>query len=593
MAKQPEDLIFCDPIPPAKGGHPGFNPRTEKARGMVIEYDVAVPMRDGAVIYVDVYRPDAPGKYPPLIGWGPYGKHGHILYAHLGNTGLKDEDFNEFTKFEAADPVYWCANGYAIVTPDPRGTWACEGDVTWMSEQEVEDIYDLIEWAGTREWSNGKVGMHGVSYLAWSQWKVAATNPPHLAAINPWEGVSDFYRELFFHGGIPETLFCAMLQDAILFSNTRLEDLHAMRKLHPLYDEYWAAKNADLSKITVPAFVVASWTDHGLHNRGTIEGFKQISSKDKWLLVHGRKKWWHFYQLENVEKQRQFFNRFLKGIDNHVKDWPKVAIEVREKYYVGETRAENEWPLAWTQYTKYFLNAATASLSTTPPAFRSAAAYNVDRLYDMSADGSEYSGWFHTAVKEFSLQTRRMDEPSCLPGLSQEGNKAKRATFEMAFSERTELTGHMNLRLWVQADAADDLDLFVALEKIDTAANLVPFAFFGNHDDGPVALGWLRASHRELDEEKSKPWQPVLKHARELKIPPGEIVPVDIEILPTSVLFEKGERLRLIVQGSDIYFFPSEGHTDGHLDTVNKGTHTIHTGGDHESFLLAPVIPPR
>ena len=133
----------------------------------------------------------------------------------------------------------------------------------------------------------------------------------------------------------------------------------------------------------------------------------------------------------------------------------------------------------------------------------------------------------------------------------------------------------------------------MALEKIDTAGNLVPFAFFGNHDDGPVALGWLRASHRELDEEKSTPWQPVLKHARELKIPPGEIVPVDIEILPTSVLFEKGERLRLVVQGSDIYLYPSEGHTDGHLDTVNKGNHTIHTGGKYESFLLAPVIPAR
>ena len=121
-----------------------------------------------------------------------------------------------------------------------------------------------------------------------------------------------------------------------------LDNLDA--KLHPLYDEYWAGKNADLSKITVPAFVVASWTDHGLHNRGTIEGFKQISSKEKWLIIHGRKKWWHFYLPENVEKQRQFFDRFLRGIVNHVKDWPRVTIEVREGYYRGETRTENEWP---------------------------------------------------------------------------------------------------------------------------------------------------------------------------------------------------------------------------------------------------------
>jgi predicted acyl esterase len=579
MAKQPRDLVFKEAVSPFEGGYPGFHPRTEKASGMVIEYDVAVPMRDGVKIYADVYRPDSPGQYPPLVQWGPYGKHGRVLYSHLGNTQLFDEDFNEFTKFEAADPVYWCRNGYAIINVDPRGAWWSEGDLTWMSEQEVEDIYDLIEWAGVQEWSNGKVGMQGVSYLAWSQWKVAAASPPHLAAINPWEGVSDFYREIVFHGGIPETLFCAMWQDSVHFSTTRVEDLLAMQKLHPLYDEFWAGKNADLSKISVPAFVVASWTDHGLHNRGTIEGFKQISSADKWLIVHGRKKWWHFYLPENVEKQRQFFNRFLKGIDNHVKDWPKVTIEIRERYYVGDSRTEAEWPLARTEYTKYFLDAGSRSLTKTPPKDESSARYNVDRDAKIE-DPSRYSRYFLEAVDASRSKTIAGDEPD-------------NAKFEIEFTERTELTGHMNLRLWVQADGGDDLDLFVALEKIDAAGYLVPLAFFGNHDDGPIALGWLRASHRELDEEKSRPWQPVHKHTRELKLRPGEIVPVDIEILPTSIVFETGEKLRLVVQGSDIYYYPSEGHTVGHLETVNKGSHVIHTGGNHESYLLAPVIPPR
>jgi len=582
MAMQPEDMVFTDAVSPFTGAYPGFHPRTERSQDMVIEYDVAVRMRDGATIYVDVYRPDRPGRFPPLVGWGPYGKHGYVKYSKLGNTALSDDQFNEFTKFEAADPVYWCRNGYIIINPDPRGSWWSEGDLTYMSMQEVDDMYDLIEWAGTQEWSNGKVGMQGVSYLAWSQWKVAAANPPHLAAINPWEGVSDFYRELFTHGGIPETLFNEMVYDSWRFSTTRVENLPAMRKLHPLYDEYWAGKNADLSKITVPALVVASWTDHGLHNRGTVEGFKQISSEHKWLIVHGRKKWWHFYLPESVEKQRQFFDRFLRGIDNHVKDWPKVIIEVREGYYAGQSWTENEWPPARTQYTKYFLDAAGASLSETPPTAASLVRYNVDRHYDL-ADPDRYSYYFVKAVK---------DRPHLLQG-KQAAGEPGRAVFEKTFAERTELTGHMNLRLWVRAEGSDDLDLFVALEKVDKAGNLVPFAFFGNHDDGPVALGWLRASHRELDEARSTPWQPWHKHTRELKLEPGEVVPVDIEIWPTSVFFENGERLRLVVQGSDIYWYPSEGHTDGHLDTVNKGDHVIHTGADHQSFLLAPVIPPR
>jgi hypothetical protein len=270
MADQKFEMVFRNPVPPDQGGCPKLNPRTERAAGMLIEYDVAVPMRDGARIYIDVYRPQIDGKYPVLLAWGPYGKFGRVKYSMLGNTGLDDEDFNEYTKFEAADPIYWCRHGYVIINADQRGSWHSEGDLTFMSPQEVEDCYDLIEWAGTQSWSNGKVGMQGVSYLAWTQWKVAAACPPHLAAINPWEGVSDFYREFATHGGIPEASFGPMWQNSVSFSTTRVEDFVEMERRHPLFDAYWASKNADLSKITVPAFVVASWTDHGLHNRGTL-----------------------------------------------------------------------------------------------------------------------------------------------------------------------------------------------------------------------------------------------------------------------------------------------------------------------------------
>jgi predicted acyl esterase len=584
------DVVFKPGVPPVEGGYPGLDPRTEKTRGMVIEYDVEVPMRDGVKIYADIYRPDQPGRFPPIVAWGPYGKQGRVLYSYLGNTGLRDEEFNEFTKFEAPDPVYWCGHGYVVMNVDSRGSWASEGDLTWMSEQEVDDMYDLIEWAGAQGWSNGRVGMMGVSYLAWSQWKVAAAGPPHLAAIIPWEGVSDFYREFAFHGGIRETLFCPMWQSNVKFSTGQVEDFLAMQKLHPLYDGYWKSKNADLSKITVPALVVASWTDHGLHNRGTLEGFRQISSKHKWLIVHGRKKWWHFYKMESVEKQRQFFNRFLKGIelDNHVLEWPRVTLEIREKYYVGEDRTENEWPLARTQHTKYFLDAANAGLTATAPKAESSVRYNADRDYDVSDDG-RFSPFYDEAVKELT-EARPTGEAADRRGAA---GGLRSARFEMEFKERTELTGYIALRLWVQADGSDDMDLFVALDKIDKAGFRVPMAFFGNHDDGPVALGWLRASHRELDEARSTPWQPWHSHAREIKLGPGEIVPVDIEIWPTCILFEAGEKLRLTVQGSDIYWYPSEGHTDGHLDTLNRGDHIIHTGGKSDSHLLAPVIPPK
>lgn len=544
------EMIFREPVPPEQGEYPGFNPRTERIEGMIIERDVAVSMRDGVNIYVDIYRPEKDGKYPPIIAWGPYGKHGRIKLEGMINCGLDNHVFNEYTKFEAPDALYWCGNDYIVINADPRGTWYSEGDLTLFSEQEAKDCYDLIEWAGTQSWSNGKVGMHGVSYLAWTQWRVAAANPPHLAAINPWEGVSDFYREFAYHGGIPETLFNPIFQDSVSFSTTRVEDYIEMSKRHPLFDEYWAGKNADLSKIIVPAFVVASWTDHGLHTRGTLEGFKKIASEDKWLMIHGRKKWQNYYQPENVERQRQFFNRFLKGIDNRVKDWPRVIIEVREQFYVGNTRSENEWPLARTEYVKLYLNASDGRAGKPPFKKEEQVRYNVDDITD----------------------------------------KTQNACFEYNFDEKTELTGYMKLKLWVQAEGSDDMDLFVAIEKIDRSGNIVPFAFFGNHDDGPVALGWLRVSHRELDEERSTPYQPVHKHQREIELKADEIVPVEIEIWPSSTLFERGEKLRVLVQGSDIYSYPEGGHTNKHADTVNRGEHIIHAGGKYDSHLLVPVV---
>jgi len=552
MTKETFEIRWAKGKPLSEGGYPGLNPRTEKAEGMICEYDVAVQMRDGVKIRVDIFRPEKEGKYPVLIAWSNYGKHVNVKYVYFPKCGVSDADQSKYCGFEAPEPLYFCPNGYIVIDADARGSWGSEGDLTLMSEQEAQDCYDLIEWAGTQSWSNGKVGTTGVSYLAWSQWRVASLNPPHLAAINPWEGVSDFYRELAFHGGIPETVFMSWgwLMGFWAYAKNRVEDMVEMMKEHPLFDDYWASKNADLSKITVPAFVVASWPDQGLHTRGTLEGFKKIASKDKWLRVHGRKKWQDYYQ--NWERQRQFFDRFLKGIDSEVKYWPKVSLEIRERFFVGNFRSENEWPLARTQYTKLFLNASDGKLSKSPFEKEAQVRYNVNDITD----------------------------------------KTQNTKFEFKFDEKTELTGYMKLKLWVQAVGNDDMDLFVVIEKIDRTGDKVPFPFYTNHNDGPVAVGWLRVSHRELDEKRSTPYQPVHKHQREIKLKAGEIVPVDIEIWPSGTLFERGEKLRVVVQGSDIYYYPlTQSLPFGHTSSVNKGEHVIYTGGKYDSHLLVPVIP--
>jgi len=133
------------------------------------------------------------------------------------------------------------------------------------------------------------------------------------------------------------------------------------------------------------------------------------------------------------------------------------------------------------------------------------------------------------------------------------------------------------------------MDIFVAIQKLDTAGQVVPFIFLNLFDNGPVALGWLRASHRELDPEQSTEYQPVLRHRRELKLAEGEIVPLEIEIWPAGTRFEAAESLRVVIQGSDIYTNPKGSVQDLHQNTVNHGSHVIHAGGQYDSHLLIPV----
>lgn len=528
--------------PEERGGTP---PQYERQvlDGILYEKDVAVTLPDGVTIHVDVFRPET-GQAAPLIAWGPYGKHGHTRYSvNFPNAGVDDDKLSQFTAFEAPDPMQWVPHGYAIINPDPRGTWYSEGRATYLSPEEAEDFAALIEWAGTQPWSNGKVGLSGVSYLTSSQWRVAELNPPHLAAINPWEGWSDTYREVVRHGGIPETSFWSYLPGRWGHSVTEVEDLPRETREREFLDEYWESKRSQLERIKVPAFVCASWTDQALHTRGTLEGFRRISSPEKWLYVHGRKKWAHYYEPRAVELQRAFFDHYLHGKDTGLSDWPRVRYELREKYYEGAELPAKEWPIEGTEYRELFLAP--------------------DRL---SA------------------------EPGKAATVSYDPTKDERAVFDHVFDAATDVVGHMALRLWVSIEAGDDMDIFVAVQKLDRDGNVVPFAYYAQFEDGPVALGWLRVSHRELDPDKSLPYLPVLAHRRELRLTAGEVVPVDIEIWPSGTHFDAGEGMRLVIAGKDIYDYPKPSVYARHEDLRNEGRQTLYMGGDHPARLLIPTL---
>lgn len=225
-----------------------------------------------------------------------------------------------------------------------------------------------------------------------------------------------------------------------------------------------------------------------------------------------------------------------------------MRLEVRDRSYVGTWREETEWPLARTDYRHLYLDGSKNTMQATLVAEESQVRYDA---------------------------TDRSDG----------------ATFDYQFEQETELVGHAKLRLWVEAEGSDDMDLFVALQKTDADGKIVDFPFYSTRDNGDVALGWLRVSHRELCEEQSKPQQPVYRHERELRLRKGEIVPVEIELWPSGTRFSVGESLRVLVKGTDINHYPPNLLTPEHASDRNHGAHILHSGGRYNAHLLVPVIP--
>ena len=528
--------------------------------GIIFEKDTPIPTRDGLKLAANVYRPEKPGQYPVIMAFTGFGKDGFWSERHFGWQVAYEQGSPTVTgsiTFEANDPAFWVPHEYVVIIVDPRGFGNSPGRMPIadldgaVGEYAIinqgmwaRDMYDAIEWAGTQEWSNGSVGLSGVSILGFSQWRVAGLNPPHLKAINPWEAMTDFFRDVMFPGGIPETKFTRRIANSM---STRKpvwpgpENEEPPTPVEKMEDEF-------LADITVPALICGTWADHGVHTRGSFRAFRKISSKHKWLYTHGRQKWAEFYATEARTFRKLFFDHFLKGIDDRILRLPRVRLEVRETLDKYSVRWEDEFPLSRTEYRKLYLDATDRRLKFRKNSRESKATYD-------STDG--------------------------------------RAEFVITFDEDTELTGYLSLKLWVSPDEANDMDLFITVRKLDQNGNQVLFDNCHVPGKWPMALGWLRLSHRELDKEKSTPWEPYLKSVvgPGQKVKPGEIIPCEIPILPTSTKFRKGETLKLdisgIYRGGENIEVPF-----GHSDTVNKGTHSIYTGGKYDSYLLIPLLPP-
>ncbi|KAJ5509961.1 Peptidase S15/CocE/NonD C-terminal [Penicillium expansum] len=555
-----------------QANHPilhGLSPPSESTTqrdGMLIHTDVIIPTRDGTKLRGNIFRPatQSSEKLPVILNYSVYGKDGALEPCIFPKGSRLDNGrYTSYYIFEACDAPWWTERGYIVAYVDARGSFQSEGDKSYYSRDVGLDGYNIVEWLAAQEWANRKVGMYGASAFAMIQWLVAAERPPSLAVRQDsltsasLETHSDLGNSTLrwydgfipgdgSQGGIPETQF--MSQYPYQFNSGRglVEDASKAHYEHPYFDEYWESKIPRVEEIQCPAYIVCGWGDHAIHTRGTLNEWRRIGSANKYLEIHCYQKWEYALTEESLMRQKAFFDTYLLEKETEVKFWPPVRWTMRESFYNAEWRYAPTFPFPGTAYEK---------------------------LYPTPSGGLSYIPQLTESRVSYDAQ-------------------AGEVTFEIPFSESYEFAGHAKLRLWVEAEGADNMDIFIVLKKLDENGNEVHFPWLTIIEDGPVAFGYLRASRREVDEIKSTDFQPYHSHQRDLLLEPKQIVPVDIEILPTACRFRPGETLQVHISGHDYGNYPTAVTIARHSDTANKGTHIIHFGGKYDSFLQLPGIPP-
>ncbi|KAM6527619.1 hypothetical protein FALCPG4_008673 [Fusarium falciforme] len=589
----PTEMSFKPPIEPidapkvGTGGYVGLNPHSEvlpagwkydhpKSRAIpsdvLVEHDVPITMRDGAILRADVVRPpDSDEPVPAIVCWSPFGKKFNGLMSLdlmvPWDLGIPAGTLSGLEKFEGPDPANWVPKGYAVVNIDSRGTGDSEGVMVIMGTQEAEDGYDAIEAIAKMPWCSGSVGLAGNSHLAIVQWFIAALRPPSLKCIAPWEGCGDLYREQFARGGIyAGDLFDKLIIKYMLQGRHGVESFREMFKQHPLANAWWNDKRPEMSKINIPTYITGTWTNT-MHGMGAIRGWLEVDTPHKWLRWHPWQEWYDLWGNPQAQEELfSFFGHFLKGNDNGWEKTPRVRIAVlrfgNKEPQSYENIVEEDFPLPRTDYRKLFLT-SEKRLVPTPQ---------------------------HSSVPSYVSYNSETDD---------------RAEFTYVFEETTQLVGLPKAVLYMACPTHDDMDVFVLLEKLNAQGNVmfnlnipwssITVSSFDDMEDkdktevvlyrGP--LGILRASHRAIDEDRSMhPHWPFHPHEKEEKITPGEIVRLDIGIWAMGIEYEAGEALRVVISGRNLGV-----SNFGTLEHVkNKGVHRVYCSEEYPSHLVLPFV---
>jgi uncharacterized protein len=535
--------------------------------------EVKVRVHDGVEIAVALYMPEGSGPFPVLFAPSPYRYDNNTLPASP-----------QFLWRETGPIEFYLKHGYVYANMDVRGCGKSGGEFRLLDKNEQRDLYDVIEWLGHQPWSNGKVGGIGQSYFCMSQWWMAIQKPPSLACIAAFDGLNDPYRASVYQGGMLGDFFGAYWwnQNRIInrhpangeHPREQVCDLNLLIQEHPTYDDFWKERCAAerLDEIEVPLYSVGVWGKVDLHTRGNINGFRRAKGPKKLKMVGPPNAFAANREFNSAEMHERvllpFYEHFLKGKKTNYTERPAVEYFVRG---ADTVRTAETWPPAGVRYVTWHLSGQKSGSVTS---------LNDGSLSRQGAQGESkvsYSypnpGWM-MGVVGFG--------PNNLP------DPARRVlTFTTAPLENDlEIAGPIKLTLY-GSSTRNDMDFFLKLSEQmpqspeDRAKDLNPAYFW-------ITKGWLRASHRALDPNKSTEMEPYHSHTKPEPIEPGRVYRFDISVEPMAHRFRKGTRVRLeIVNGdsavTDVlwthYFVPSK-----------IGIDTIYHSIEHPSALILPVI---
>jgi predicted acyl esterase len=585
-----------------RNGAAARNELRRNIRGIVKLTDVRIPVRDGSYVCADVFRPDDDLPHPVIMNQGFYGKsfdHGAIGSPEEAQAKeeLEDRYFTgnpdglQYENHESVDSSVWVPNGYVCLRVDARGVGNSPGLQAPFSVQQAEDYYDAIEWAGVEPWSNGKVGLWGMSYLAITQHTVAGLNPPHLAAMIALGTDSDLYNEAVYGGGLYGEGFWSWWRVAMAGHNhngERRETDWLARLLATPFDdpEAYGPKGSifmrpEMDKVTTPVWIVGPQTGVVIHQLGSSETFiRSTGVKDrKFDFVDA---WFpHSYKNSTLDSHRQFFDHFLKGQENGIMDGAPVRVQVRTGNGGHYILKENEWPIARTTYPRWYLDATPSEwpgdgkradfgrIAATVPSAEASASYSaeLDRGHPIPAPTGYVGG-----TPRWSTGVTFISEPT---------------TSDLV------LAGYMKAGLWISSSASD-ADVYVSLRVLDNDdreiryESLVPPIDPANIH--PVGHGLLKVSHRALDAERTTDYWPAPTHAEADYAPlaADEVVYIEVGMYPSSAVIPAGSRLRIDIQPYSPAGIPTRAYDESyHVGATN----TVYTGPDHQSFIQLPIIP--